>query len=99
MISFGSNGNGALGRETKEKYDFIDDTNMKNEKIVFGCAQFYGSILLCFSKDNPCKFYGFGYNANGYFFLKYYFFFYFQKFIILFYFNFIFLKLNIQNKI
>ena len=73
MISFGSNGNGALGRETKEKYDFIDDTNMKNEKIVFGCAQFYGSILLCFSKDNPCKFYGFGYNYNGYFFFFFYF--------------------------
>ena len=67
LISFGSNGNGALGRETKEQYDFIDDGNMKNEKIVMGCAQYYGSILLCFSKDNPCKFYGFGYNTNGYF--------------------------------
>ena len=70
MISFGSDGNGALGRESKEQYDFIDDGNMKNEKIVMGCAQHYGSMLLCFSKDNPCKFYGFGYNTNGYFFLS-----------------------------
>ena len=70
MISFGNNIIGILGRLTTKEYDFIDDTNMKNEKIVMGCAQDCGSILLCFSKDNPCKFYGFGHNANGYFFFK-----------------------------
>ena len=56
MISFGSDGHGALGRETSSKYDFINDENMKNEKIVTGCANFYGSILLCFSKETHLNF-------------------------------------------
>eukprot|EP01091_Cochliopodium_minus_P009181 TRINITY_DN2199_c0_g1_i1.p1 TRINITY_DN2199_c0_g1~~TRINITY_DN2199_c0_g1_i1.p1 ORF type:complete len:294 (-),score=71.69 TRINITY_DN2199_c0_g1_i1:380-1261(-) len=65
IISFGSNGNGALGRKSEIKFDYVGESQFENRKFISACSMYYTSILNVFNENKVCELYGFGYNANG----------------------------------
>ena len=65
MISFGSKGNWALGRNNdKEYFGFVGEKNFENEKVISYSSLYYGTIMNTFTNDSPTLLYGFGYNSN-----------------------------------
>ena len=65
MISFGNNGNWALGRNNgKERFGFVGEESFENEKIISMVTMSSATLLNTFTNDSPTLLYGFGYNSH-----------------------------------